>query len=217
MTDGFGARLRREREQRNISLESIAAATKIKRTLFEALERDDASKWPSGIFRRSFIRSYAKAVGLDPEAVVRDFAECFPDPAEPRVVRSSPPRPLARTEFRLQLADGEASPARRRVVDGTLRRCAVVLCDAALLSGIAIGAFRVFGTFWMPAAIAMVAYYWGGLMLFGHTAGARVVGAILRRRTRTEWTRERPSVNALELADAQPRPSFATSTTTTAG
>lgn len=219
MTDGFGARLRRERERRNISLEAIASATKINATLFEALERDDASNWPSGIFRRSFIRAYATAVGLDPEAAVRDFAECFPDPAEPCAPRAAGPRPPSRTELRLRLADGGTPPTGRRVVDGTLRRCAAVVCDAAMLSAITIGAFAAFGHFWMPAAVAMVAYYWGGLVFFGHTVGVRVIGAILRRRCRTESIRAPRGVATLEGegADAPPRPAFVTSSTTTAG
>ncbi len=77
----FGPRLRQERERRHISLTSIAENTKISRSLLEALERDDVSRWPTGIFRRSFVRSYAQAIGLDPEDVVREFAERFPDPA----------------------------------------------------------------------------------------------------------------------------------------
>ncbi len=83
MTDTFGTRLRRERERREICLTDIAARTKIKASLFEQLERDDASHWPSGIFRRSFMRAYANAVGLDVDATVREFLECFPDPATP--------------------------------------------------------------------------------------------------------------------------------------
>src|SRR5262249_6434468 len=78
----FGPRLRQERERRQISLASIAANTKINRSLLEALERDDVSRWPSGIFRRAFIRSYAKAIGMDPDEVGREFAERFPEPAE---------------------------------------------------------------------------------------------------------------------------------------
>ena len=57
MTDSFGTRLRRQRERRQVSLADIAAHTKIKASLFEELERDDASHWPSGIFRRSFVRA----------------------------------------------------------------------------------------------------------------------------------------------------------------
>src|SRR3954466_9948073 len=76
----FGPRLRQERERRQISLKSIAENTKISRSLLEALERDDVSRWPTGIFRRSFVRAYAKAIGLDPDEVVREFGERFPDP-----------------------------------------------------------------------------------------------------------------------------------------
>ena len=63
----FGARLRMERERRRITLASIAANTKIGLHLLEGLERGQVARWPSGIFRRSFIRVYAEAVGLDPD------------------------------------------------------------------------------------------------------------------------------------------------------
>ena len=52
----FGARLRRERERQGITLNAIAKSTKVSRSLYEALERDDVSRWPGGIFRRSFLR-----------------------------------------------------------------------------------------------------------------------------------------------------------------
>ena len=48
--------------------------------LLEGLEHDDVSRWPSGIFRKSFIRAYAEAIGLDPEPIVREFLERHPDP-----------------------------------------------------------------------------------------------------------------------------------------
>lgn len=82
MPESFGARLRQRREQRRIALTTIAQQTKIGVSLLDALERDDVSHWPSGIFRRSFIRDYARAVGLDPDAVVREFLERYPDPLE---------------------------------------------------------------------------------------------------------------------------------------
>jgi transcriptional regulator with XRE-family HTH domain len=80
--DSFGSRLRYERERRQIALKSIAERTKIGMTLLEGLERDDVSRWPSGIFRKSFVRSYAEAIGLDPETIVREFVERHPDPLE---------------------------------------------------------------------------------------------------------------------------------------
>lgn len=80
--DSFGGRLRHERERRQIALKSIAERTKIGLSLLEGLERDDVARWPSGIFRKSFVRSYAEAVGLEPEAIVREFVERYPDPLE---------------------------------------------------------------------------------------------------------------------------------------
>ena len=93
-----GRRLRYERERRQINLRSIAETTKIGVPLLEGLERDDVSRWPGGIFRKSFIRSYAEAIGLDPDPVVREFVNLFPDPLElefatPNLVRSKPARP----------------------------------------------------------------------------------------------------------------------------
>ncbi len=76
--DQFGPGLRREREKRGISLQEIATRTKISASFFEALERNDFSRWPGGIFRRSFLRSYAESVGVDADAVVRDCARLFP-------------------------------------------------------------------------------------------------------------------------------------------
>lgn len=87
----FGPRLRQERERRHISLESIAANTKISLSLLQGLERDDVKRWPSGIFRRAFVRSYAQAIGMDPEAVVREFDERFPDPSDDIAVQKPAP------------------------------------------------------------------------------------------------------------------------------
>ncbi len=80
MAESFGARMRERREQQQISLIAISEQTKIKLSLLEALERDDVSQWPTGIFRRAFIRSYARAVDLDADAIVREFLERYPDP-----------------------------------------------------------------------------------------------------------------------------------------
>jgi len=78
MTSTFGERLRLQREQRQISISAVAEQTKIKQSLLEALERDDLSHWPLGLFGRSYIRSYAQVVGLDPTATLREFLERLP-------------------------------------------------------------------------------------------------------------------------------------------
>jgi transcriptional regulator with XRE-family HTH domain len=82
MLESFGARLRQQREQHGIDLVAIAEQTKIKRSLLEALERDDLSQWPSGIFRRAYVRNYAQAIGLDPDATVQLFLQVHPETAD---------------------------------------------------------------------------------------------------------------------------------------
>ena len=73
----FGGKLRLARERRGISLRQIAASTKISVGALEALERNDISKLPGGIFSRAFVRSYAVEVGLDPDETVREFLDRF--------------------------------------------------------------------------------------------------------------------------------------------
>ena len=102
-TESFGAKLKAQRERQSMTLAVIAGQTKIKQSLLEGLEQDDISRWPEGIFRKAYVRAYAKAVGLDPDAIVREFLEAYPEPVEP-----SP--------------DEERSPNRLRYLLGRFRR-----------------------------------------------------------------------------------------------
>jgi transcriptional regulator with XRE-family HTH domain len=74
----FVTRLRRHRERNRISLEQLAHDTNIKQPLLEALEQNDLSEWPHGLYARAWIRAYADAVGLDPEDTVDDFCRLYP-------------------------------------------------------------------------------------------------------------------------------------------
>src|SRR6266436_6515141 len=74
----FGTTLREAREQRGVSLRQIANATKISVSVLDALERNDISRLPGGIFGRAFVRAYAVEVGLDPEQTIHDFIAQFP-------------------------------------------------------------------------------------------------------------------------------------------
>lgn len=74
-----GTRLRDARERRGVTLRTIANRTKISLGALEALERNDISKLPGGIFSRAFVRSYAIEVGLDPETTIHDFIAQFPN------------------------------------------------------------------------------------------------------------------------------------------
>jgi hypothetical protein len=80
-----------QRERQHVALAAIAEQTKIKQSLLEGLERDDVSHWPTGIFRRAFIRAYSQAIGLEPDPVVREFVELYPDSVEVISTVSSAP------------------------------------------------------------------------------------------------------------------------------
>src|SRR5262245_23286793 len=76
--DAFGPNLRRLRLQKKVSVEQIASSTKITASLFEGLEKNDFSRWPSGVYARAYVRQYALAVGADPDSTVDEFCRWFP-------------------------------------------------------------------------------------------------------------------------------------------
>lgn len=76
--EAFGPNLRRLRVQRGLTLEHIAEQTKISVALWEGLEQNDLSRWPSGLFARSYIREYAVLVGADPDSTIDEFCRWFP-------------------------------------------------------------------------------------------------------------------------------------------
>ena len=96
----LGQALREEREARNISIEEIAAATKIVPRYIEALENDRFDIMPGGFFVKAIIRTYAKAIGLNEDEVVARYRASGvigePERKRPLFSRSepgAPPRP----------------------------------------------------------------------------------------------------------------------------
>ena len=74
----FGSMMRQARERKGVSLQQVASVTKISARVLGALERNDPTKLPGGIFSRAFVRSYAREIGVDPEVAVAQFATAFP-------------------------------------------------------------------------------------------------------------------------------------------
>jgi hypothetical protein len=96
----FCAKLRAARERRGIPLSTIAAATKVGVSHLAALERNDLSRWPAGLYRRAWIRGYADAVGLPIDVTVDEFVAAF-DPPPP--VHEAPAESSAVTDGSLRL------------------------------------------------------------------------------------------------------------------
>jgi transcriptional regulator with XRE-family HTH domain len=115
-TDDFGARLKEARLRKGVTLRSIADATRISVSVLEALERNDISKLPGGLFSRAFVRAYAGEIGLDAERTVELFLERFPHDSVKVGHTSS-----------LGWDEVEARDQRRRVLSFVLRAVALVL------------------------------------------------------------------------------------------
>src|SRR5262245_60355960 len=179
--DSFGPRLRSGRERRRIALEAIAENTKISVALLKGLERNDVSRWPSGIFRRAFLRSYAEAIGLDADETLREFLERFPDPQGDRAAAAiahpddrlpDHDRPSVRKPvLRLTLADAGPPFSAGRILVRLRDRAAAVIWDAGSMLAVAVTAYLFIDQFWAPLAITMLCYYTGGILLLGNTPG----------------------------------------------
>jgi cytoskeleton protein RodZ len=63
----IGETLRRERLRRNLDLETISHELKISPKLLEAIEAEKFERLPGGVFAKSFVRQYARFLGLDEE------------------------------------------------------------------------------------------------------------------------------------------------------
>src|SRR6185503_11998445 len=61
-----GRMLRRHREERNLSLDEAARATKIRKDFLHSIEEDRLDTLPGPVFARGFLRSYAEFLNLDP-------------------------------------------------------------------------------------------------------------------------------------------------------
>jgi cytoskeletal protein RodZ len=71
----FGEDLKKARETKGVALEVIANATKISTRYLHAVEQENFDQLPGGVFRRSIVRSYARAAGLDEEVWVKRYLE----------------------------------------------------------------------------------------------------------------------------------------------
>ena len=86
-----------------MTLREIADATKLSVRALEALERNDITRLPGGIYSRGLVRAYAEQIGADPEETIQAFIARFPDasvtngsPYVDEEVNTDPPSQFAR-------------------------------------------------------------------------------------------------------------------------
>lgn len=70
----LGEKLRQAREERDISISEVAEQTRISPLYIEAIENDDYSPLPGGIFNKGFVKSFAKFVGVDEDEALQDYS-----------------------------------------------------------------------------------------------------------------------------------------------
>ena len=107
----LGEELKRLREARGLTLAEIAETTRISTRLLKAIENDSFSALPGGIFTRSFIRAFAKHVGMNEEEAVRRYQQQVTG-AGPSEVPQDSPAPDAKTE--VPIAQQPKQPAEER-------------------------------------------------------------------------------------------------------
>lgn len=90
----FGERLKRERELREVSTDELTKATRISTRFLDALENEEWSKLPGGVFGRGFVRTIARYLGLDEESLLGEYDLAHGEIEAPKP-QSAIPRPPA--------------------------------------------------------------------------------------------------------------------------
>jgi len=78
----IGETLRRERLRRNLDLQQISNELKLSTRFLEAIESEQFDRLPGGVFTRSFVRQYARLLGLDEDEMAAEVARLVEPPAD---------------------------------------------------------------------------------------------------------------------------------------
>jgi cytoskeleton protein RodZ len=87
----IGETLRRERQRRNIQLDQVSRELKISPRFLEAIEEENFDRLPAGVFAKSFVRQYARMLGLDEDEAANEVQRALTpqDAAVPQFAASS--------------------------------------------------------------------------------------------------------------------------------
>jgi helix-turn-helix protein len=107
----FGERLKRRREREGVTLASISHNTKVSVALFTGLEAGDCSRWPTGLFARAYVRSYAEAIGLNGDETVEEFVTAFGAVGHAEGVETPPVLSSRTPPLRLSMVEEPLEPA----------------------------------------------------------------------------------------------------------
>ena len=80
----IGQTLAEAREKAGLTVEQVAAATRIRRTLVMDIERDDFASSGGDFYARGHVRTIAQKVGVDPAPLLAEFDAARPEAAPPK-------------------------------------------------------------------------------------------------------------------------------------
>jgi cytoskeletal protein RodZ len=201
----LGTWLRRERERRGVSLTAISDQTKLSILLLRGLEADDLSRWPGGIFRRAFARSYATAIGVDPELVVRRLEEEHPSEDSP--APAATPAPASSSAPATRAA---SAPAANTQTQGRVLAVAAIL-DLLVAGAIGFG-FAAAGSRLLWPVLTIAVYHALGLIFTGRSP----MLALLLDQGRSPESIAAPSAQPADAPSARPDRAAATTSARTA-
>lgn len=69
----FGSYLKKVRLEKGMSIEDIMDYSKISNHMVQLIEADNISKLPEPVYLKGFLKTYAKAVGVDPDDVIERY------------------------------------------------------------------------------------------------------------------------------------------------
>ncbi len=130
----IGETLRDARMRARIDVSEIEAKTKIRAKYLRALENEEWSLLPGPTFVKSFLRTYAQALGLDGKALVEEYRLSHERPSEAALepIVSGPPHTRSRTPGSGRVPTG---PSRRYIVAVGVVGLVIALLVYGLLSG----------------------------------------------------------------------------------
>jgi cytoskeletal protein RodZ len=79
---GIGERLREARMRQKIDIADVEAATKIRAKYLRALENEEFGLLPGNTFVKTFLRTYAEYLGLDPQLLLEEYRASYEPRAE---------------------------------------------------------------------------------------------------------------------------------------
>lgn len=99
-----GNHLRQQREAKGMSIEEVARATRVPMSSVERLESDQFDELPGEVFVRGFMKSYARAVGLDADDVLARYTASRRVAWVTPLPISSPTRPARTKRYGVAIA-----------------------------------------------------------------------------------------------------------------